>query len=487
MDLNRKNAMKKWEESFGRDVMTVDFAGRKIQKGAFKQNTSAYGWTLAPILPKTEGGSLEMDNLICIHVRTAEEKSDDFPTFKANDVRYNIVASNGKWTIEQSEDTEAIAEQEEMIANALAKWFEFFGDVDTATDFCGREIVRAEYLSDCAGAWKIAPYVTSKPADGKNAYIANVTSVEEAYGKTAFRANGKQFTLNKDSGVYYFKESAVKPPRRSFDLGNPLTVSERIDRSIEEFAALSESGVWLDFILVGAVFDADAPDYMSGALNETVSFILREQVGTWLASEVSEYIDEGGYKHSFLTFRFTSPQISDMERLFKAAMLLNTYSSMLSAKFALKIFKVYNYANSFAGTQMNYPNSQLGKVNPVFNDMMAAFLSCEGGMYEGESATTLYVSRYVIYNVPELREAYGEAEPDYYTSAQIAEHNYVYSGLESSIKSYLEPSPEPVVPETEPVADNETVSDTAIENAPAEQPESEDGEEPVYFDLDSEE
>ncbi len=449
MELNRKNAMKKWEESFGRDVMTVDFAGRKIQKGAYQQLTSAYGWVLAPVLPKSEGGALEPSNLICLHVRTAEEKSDDFPTFKAGDIRYNIVAQGGKWIIEQSEDNEAIAEQEAMIAAAMEKWVQFFGDEEKTVDFCGREIIKEHYMSDCAGAWKVAPYVTSKPVENKNSYIAHVASIEEAYGKTAFRANGKQFTLNKDNGAYYFKESVAKPQRRSFDLGNPLSVAERIDRSIEEFGALSESGVWLDFIMVGAVIDSSVPEYASAALTDTVSFILREQVGSWLSSEVSGFTDEDGCYHSFMSFRFTSPQISDMERLFNASMLLNTYASMLTAKFGLRMFKVYNYANNFAGTQIHYPNSVLSAYNPEFKELLGAFFGCENGMYEGESATTLYVSRFIIYNIKALSEAHGE-ETQYFTSAQLAEHNYIYSGLKDAIDSYLVPSPEPSMPDEEP-------------------------------------
>ncbi len=446
MEFNRKNAMKKWEESFGRDVMTVDFTGRKIQKGAYQQLTSAYGWVLAPILPKSEGGNTEFDNLVCLHVRTAEEKSDDFPTFKAGDVRYAIVAQDGKWTIEQSEDNEAIAEQEAMVAAAMEKWEQTFGDAEKSIDFCGREIVKVQYMSDCAGAWKIAPYVTSKPAENKNAYIANLASIEEAYGKTAFRANGKQFTLNKDNGAYYFKEGVVRPQRRSFDLGNPLSVAERIDRSIEEFGALSESGVWLDFIMVSAIIDAGVPDYVSAALTDTVSFILREQVGSWLSSEVSGVTDQDGCYHSFMSFRFTSPQVSDMERLFNASMLLNTYASMLCSKFGLKMFKVYNYANNFPGTQIHYPNAFLSAYNPEFKELLGAFFDSESGMYEGESATTLYVSRFIIYNVKALAEAHGE-ETQYFTSSQLAEHNYIYSGLKDAIDSYLVPSPEPEIPQ----------------------------------------
>ncbi len=478
MEFNRKNAMKIWEEAFGRDVMSVDFSGRKIQKGAYQQITSNYGWVLAPILPKSEGGNTEPENLVCLHVRTAEEKSDSYPTFKANDVRYNIVANGGKWTIEQSEDNEAMAELEALVAYAMSKWEELFGDVSSATDFCGREIIKEQFASDCAGAWKIAPYVTSKPAENKNAYIAHVESVEEAYGKTAFRANGRQFTLNKDNGTYFFKESAIKPQRRSFDLGNPLSVAERIDRSLEEFAELAEKGVWLDFILVSAIIEPGVAAYTSAALTDTISFILREHLGSWLSSEVSEMPDADGGNHVFMTFRFTSPQVSDMERVFNAAMLLNTYSSMLTAKFGLRMFKVYNYANNFSGNYIHYPDALLTNYSQEFQELLGAFYASEGGMYEGEAATTLYVSRFVIFNIPALSEAHAE-DAQYFTAAQLVEHNYIYSGLKDAIDSYLVPSPEPSIPEFDPEPAIPEMPETAepevAEDVPQDMPNSEPG------------
>ncbi len=447
MELNRKNAMKKWEESFGRDISTVDFAGRKIQKGAYQQLTSTFGWVLVPVLPKSAGGHIELNNLMCVHVRTAEEKSDDYPTFKAGDVRYNIVSQNGKWTVEQSDDDEAIAEQEAMVADAIMKWKELYGDADTVADFCGREMVKAQFLSDSEGAWKIAPYVTSRPAENKNFYIANVKSVEEAYGKTAFRANGRAFTLNKENGAYRFKESAVKPQRRSFHPGNPIAVAEKIDRSIEEFAGLTETGIWLDFIMVSAVIEAGVPEYVGAAFSDTVSYILREQVGPCISSEVSGLTDENGCYHAFLSFRYNCPQISDMQRVFSAAMLLNTYSTMLVEKFGLKMFKVYNYANSFPGTQVQYTNSFLANGNPAFKALLGAFFGSEVGLYEGEPDVTLYVSRGIVYNIRELAEVHSEEEAVYFTDAELTEHNYIYTGLREMIASCLEPSPEPEMPQ----------------------------------------
>ena len=484
MEINRKNAMKKWEEMFGREVGAVDFAGRKLQKGAYEQRTSDYGWVLAYILPKSEGGSLSGDNLMCMHVKTAEEKSDLFPTFEANDVRYSIVAEGGKWQIEQSGDSEALAEQEAKTASAMEKWDALFGaECERTVDFCGREIVKREFGTDCAGAWKIAPYVTSKPTENKYAYIANIASIEEALGKTAFRANGRQFTLNKDNGTYFFKEVERKVQQKSFDLGNPSAVAERINRSLEEYSLPDNSYVWLDFIIISALTSPGAGEGLAGALTDTLSFILREQVGAWMSFEVSEMVEDDGTRHMFITYRFTSPQTSDIERFFNAAMLLNTYSLMLVNKFGLGHFKVYNYANRFSSAQIHYSVGLLAGYNPEFQSLMSAVYQSAYGFYEGESLTTLYCSRSVVFNIPALAEMHGE-DTQFFTDAQMVEHNFIFSGLKEAIESYLDPSPEPMIPdltqtETNPENLSETVSEQSeIPDQPeaAENPEQLDSE-----------
>ncbi len=235
MEINRKIAIKKWEEQFGKAVSAVDFAGRKIQKGALGQLTSAYGWTLTYILPKSEGGKAETDNLICVHVKTNNEKDTDFPSFCANDIRYKITNENGSWEIVKSEDADAIAEQKEKTDKALDFWTNFFGDIESATDFAGRTVNRYEFGTNHECAWKIAPYVESKPTENKNAYIANLLTIEEALGKTAFKANGKSFTLNKENSIYTFNE--VKP----LVYDNQSPTFDFIDFSVEENAINSEN------------------------------------------------------------------------------------------------------------------------------------------------------------------------------------------------------------------------------------------------------
>ena len=233
MDINRKNAIKIWDRQFGKDVSATDFAGRSIQKGAFGQLTSTYGWCLTHIVPRSVGGSSEEDNLICAHVKTAAEKEENFPSFNANDVRYKISKESGSWTIEKSSDADAIAELAEKEAKAKELWSLTFGDASETTDFAGRTIYRDSYGSGREGAWKVAPYVDSKPTENKNAYIAHLFTIAEARGKTAFKSNGRFFTLIKENGVYSFIDSETKTTAPSAETEEDESAFEFIGVEIE--------------------------------------------------------------------------------------------------------------------------------------------------------------------------------------------------------------------------------------------------------------
>ncbi len=434
MEINRKSAMKIWEAQFGSNVSVVDFSGRKIQKGAYAQKTSSFGWDLIHIVPKLNGGKTEENNLLCVHVRTAEEKGDDFPSFKANEMNYVVFENDGKWEIEVSSDISAIAEQEAKTLAAMQYWDEFFGaETERAEDFAGREMIKADYGTENVGAWKMAYYVASKPMDSKNTYIANVLTVEEAFERTAFKANGKQFSLNKDNGAYFFREAVPKPVQKTFKVGDYGDVSEYIDRAVSEFSAPENSHVWLDFVTVRVLTLPSAEPHIPGALTDTVSMILREQAGMWLSSEVSEISEEDGTRHMFITYRFVSPKTSDLERIFGAAMLLNTYAELIMKRFGLRQFKVYNYANRFETSQLHYSVGMLAANNPEYKALMTNIYQNETGFYENENPSTLYVSQFIVYNLPALSEAHGE-DTVYYTEANMVEHNFVYPDVKPDIE-----------------------------------------------------
>lgn len=439
MQIDRKNALKVWETAFGKVVEAVDFVGRKINKSAYDQKSSKYGWVVAYKLPKTQGGRDNAENLLCLHVETAFEKGEEFPFFVANDIKYKIsenTDSAGEWIIEEAVDDESLAEKQAKNAAAIEKWDMIFGsEYEKAMDFSGRKIYKSEYNTDSEYAWKIAPYVESKPMENRNVYIAHVKSVEEAMGKTAFKANGKSFTLNKDNGAYYFKAIESKPPKKVFDVKNPYDVAQRLNEIRASYTG--NSGTMLDFVVIRAVTKAGCDSISAAAITDTVSMILKESVGEWLATELSEMIDDGGARYMFITYRFISPQPSDFERIFEGVRLLMTYAPVLLDALGLEEMKAYNYATYVDNAHLKYPVGMLSAHYPQLRSLMDSIYASAYGYYAGESITTLYVSHFIVYNVAALSEAHPEDATKYYTEAEMVEHNVPVAEVSAALSAML--------------------------------------------------
>lgn len=437
MELNRKNAMKAWEDQFGKTVQAIDFAGRKIQKGAYEQKTSDYGWTLTYVVPKAEGGKFIPENIICVHVKTAEEKGDAYPMFTANEKKYGVKDEDGKLVIEEATDSESMAEQQAKIQAAMERWEQFFGEAESAIDFCGRKIIKSEYNTDSELAWKIAPYVTSKPTENKNAYIANIVSVEEALGKTAFKANGKNYTLNKESGAYYFKALEVKPQKKPFEVSDVDEVFERVRLCKESYMASQGAEVWLDFIVVKIVTAPGVTSATAATLVDSISMLLKEQIGERIAFEISELVQENGSRYMVLTYRFSSPQREALERVFNGCMLLNTYAPLFFTELDLEEFKIYNYASHFDVAQVQYPITLLAEWNPELKELMTSIYQSAYGFHQNESPVTLYVSDFIVYNIESLAEMHPDGETTYYTPVRMVEHNFVFTELRTTIQNKI--------------------------------------------------
>lgn len=469
MKIDRKNAMKIWEELNGKSVMATDFAGREINKSSYEQKNSKFGWTLTCLLPRSAGGKEVTENFLCVHMDTASEKGEDFPFFVAADKKYEILCDDdNEWVIEEAHDSESIAEQEAKVAAAMEKWDEIFGsEYDKAKDFCGRIIHKNEYITDSEFAWKIAPYVDSKPTEGKNVYIAHVLSVDEALGKTAFKANGKNYTLNKDNGAYYFKAIEIKPPKKAFSIRNPYDLKTEID-TIKSVCSAGENEM-LDFLVIRAVTLPTCPASLAQGVSKTVSKILSESAGVPLACEISEMCDEQGARYMFITYRFAASGPADFERIFLGAQLLNTYVPLITSSFGLVEFKIYNHALFVNRAHVSFPVGLLSGYYPEFKALMDSIYGSAYGYYEGEPRTTLFVSNFIVYNVKFLSDMHPQGETIYFTEVYMVEHNYVEPEVSLTLQKMLAGEPENSEPS---IIENEQAE-------PCDEPEKEDLSEPA--------
>ena len=104
MVLNQETAMRLWNKQFGDETRVTDFANREIDKGAYNDRNSKYGWNVDHILPVSQGGKTNDSNLIVCHIQTNDEKADKFPCFTANGIKFEIVKVQNHYEIKKVEE-----------------------------------------------------------------------------------------------------------------------------------------------------------------------------------------------------------------------------------------------------------------------------------------------------------------------------------------------------------------------------------------------
>lgn len=142
MELNHETAMKLWNKTFGKEIKTTDFAGRKISKGAYNDRNSEFGWNVDHILPQKLGGKTAEHNLIICNIKTNDEKADKFPGFVANNHRFTIIKVENHYEIKsekkiKKEKTEKQEEWNIYDSASGIKLYKTFKGLQTKTRFVG--------------------------------------------------------------------------------------------------------------------------------------------------------------------------------------------------------------------------------------------------------------------------------------------------------------------------------------------------------------
>ncbi len=475
MIIERKMALKIWESAFGKKVDATDFSGRKMNKSAYGQKNSKLGWTLCTLLPRCAGGREEDENLICVHTETAQEKGEGFPFFIASDKKFEITCDDeNEWIIVLANDSISIAEQQAKKDAAVDMWNEIFGDVDEATDFCGRKMFKSEYMTDNSYAWKVAPFVEGRAAEGKNAYIASLLTVDEALGRTAFKANGKNYTLNKDSGNYYFKEIVIKPQPKAFDIRNPYDFCAELEKIAIENSDLDIE--MLDFIVVKVLTSTQTESATLCALNK----ILYGFVGVELQREVEEKTEGSEAKQIIVTYRCVIKTLEELEKIFLSAQLLNTYAPLVCEKFDIDELKIYNHAVRTNKVHKDLSVDRLSELYPEFKAFIHSIRNSIS-FYEGEPKKTFFVSNFVVYNLPALLELHPQDNTKYYTGIYMVEHNLYDKEVQAALQKMLAGEPRNESNEA-PVSENIGPNNENVDSVDDEEDEDGDGELTIDFE-----
>ena len=114
MVVNQETAMRLWNNQFGKVTRVTDFADREIDKGAYNDRNSEYGWNVDHILPESRGGKTTDSNLICCHIKTNDEKADKFPCFVANGIRFEIVKVQNHYEIKRIDEESKVENKQEQ-------------------------------------------------------------------------------------------------------------------------------------------------------------------------------------------------------------------------------------------------------------------------------------------------------------------------------------------------------------------------------------
>lgn len=148
VEINRETAMSIWTKSYGKATKAKDFAGREMDKSAYDQRGSKYGWNLDHILPKSRGGKDTESNLICTHIETNDEKADKFPCFTANGKQFEIIKVENHYEIREktadSSKTSDTTETKDKGVNLFdsAAGIKLYKDLET--DFIGTVTITLE-------------------------------------------------------------------------------------------------------------------------------------------------------------------------------------------------------------------------------------------------------------------------------------------------------------------------------------------------------
>lgn len=97
--ININIANQVWRKYYGNQTKVTDFANRTIHKSLYNEVNNKNGWVIANILPESQNGLKEINNLICVHPLTSLEKGENFPYFKANNINFKIVEENNNYNI----------------------------------------------------------------------------------------------------------------------------------------------------------------------------------------------------------------------------------------------------------------------------------------------------------------------------------------------------------------------------------------------------
>ncbi len=372
MEINRNNAIKLWEQRYGKADEISDFAGRIMKKGAYDQRGSKFCWNIDHILPKSQGGKNGIDNLVCVHIVTNSEKADKFPSFVANDKTFEIRNDHAKWNI-----INVTNYQKDRIV-AMRIWGNLYGDRTEIIDYAGRAIYQKNFAKDNSETgWNLDLFISDKGFNDDNVYIANIKTIEDRHNRLNFKANGINWSLRKSASVrkYEFLNEDI------LDVYN----AQKVDRLIKEIDV--KENFWCNLLIIKADFGYCKTDF--------VKFILQMSYGLDLQYYSFERTSSNNSEDLFI-LRFQTEEKNQVEEIYNFAILLNTYTPLLKERFGIDNIAIYNILHECDENDLYSPLDGL-LTNKYSRNKEK--ISCEPFKYNRLDVSGLYVDANVLENI----------------------------------------------------------------------------------------
>jgi|SRR5690554_2715616 len=209
MEINKTNAMKLWNERYGKQTQkTSDFSGRIMTKGQYGHTNSKTGWTIDHRQPLSKGGSNAKCNLEIVNHETNAEKANDI-TFTANGKQFQVQKDSGNGCykiveLKSNKSTTKIKNTQTKGKKRLVAEKLFKETIENNLDMAGRTINFNSFETSNNDAWGIGFYTSNKKISVDNCFVAHVKTLADQKGKSSFKSNGILFELKKINGKYHY-------------------------------------------------------------------------------------------------------------------------------------------------------------------------------------------------------------------------------------------------------------------------------------------
>ena len=222
VEICRELAMSIWKKTYGKATKAKDFAGREMDKGAYDQRGSKFGWNLDHILPKSRGGKDTESNLICCHIITNDEKADKFPCFTANGKQFEIIKVENHYEIKEKKDDSSKDNSDtdrEQTQDLGVNFYDYSAGIRCyqtyEKQFWGSLTIKLENPKNAAivdfikELFDEATVVTRRCSNYYGSILIRVAEIRLPTKESIQELRNKSLTLNTYLGSYFLKKKLI--------------------------------------------------------------------------------------------------------------------------------------------------------------------------------------------------------------------------------------------------------------------------------------